>query len=136
MNKIARCACGALSLEIDGISTFSAICHCEPCQRRTGSVLSVSSYYKKADVKISGPSTVFIREGQQGRKLRNHFCPTCGTTVFWESDFMPDDYGVAVGTLFDPKFPCPDRSVYEESKHEWINVRHVTTHLPRGRPGT
>jgi hypothetical protein len=134
MTKVAHCACGLLRVEVAGNPTFAGICHCEPCQRRTGSVFSVNAYYKRSDAKISGKETVFIREGQEGRKVQNRFCPTCGTTVYWEADFRPGDIGVAVGAFFDPAFPCPERSVYEESMHDWVSIEDATTHLPRGRP--
>lgn len=134
MSKIAHCACGSLRAEVVGEPTLVAICHCEPCQRRTGSAFSFVAYYKKADVKTSGANTVFTRDGQEGRKLSNRFCPTCGTTVYWEADFRPDEIGVAVGAFFDPHFPAPGPSVYEESKHHWVSTGHATVHLQRGRP--
>ena len=67
------------------------------CQRRTGSVFGVGAFYKKEHVRAEGPSNIYVRDGQEGRKVRMHFCPTCGTTVFYEADLRPDHIGVAVG---------------------------------------
>ena len=36
-----------------------------------------------------------------------HFCPVCGSTVYWELAIAPDFLGVAVGTFADPSFPPP-----------------------------
>jgi hypothetical protein len=63
-----------------------------------------------------------------------HFCPTCGTTVFWEADLRPDHIGVAVGAFHDPNFPRPTASVWEESKHGWVAFTHDLAHFPTGRP--
>jgi hypothetical protein len=57
-------------------------CHCGECQRRTGSVFGVGAYFKKEHVRVEGPYNIYIRDGRERRKLKNHFCPTCGTTVF------------------------------------------------------
>src|SRR6516162_1425618 len=61
-----------------------------------------------------------------------HFCPTCGTTVFWEADLRPDHIGVAVGAFHDADFPRPTLSVWEESKHGWVGFTHDFAHYPSG----
>jgi hypothetical protein len=43
-------------------------------------------FFRRADVSADGPSTTYVRDGQEGRKLRFHFCPTCGTSVYWFAD--------------------------------------------------
>jgi hypothetical protein len=113
--------------------TVSA-CHCGECQRRTGSVFSVGAFFKKEHVRAKGPSKIYVRDGQEGRKVKMHFCPTCGTTVFWEADLRPDHIGVAVGAFHDPNFPRPILSAWEESKHGWVAFTHDHAHLPNGRP--
>jgi hypothetical protein len=68
------------------------------------------------------------------RLVRMHFCPTCGTTVFWEADLRPDHIGVAVGAFHDANFPRPTVSVWEVSKHGWVAFTHDLAHFPTGRP--
>ena len=74
---------------------------------------------------------MYVRNGQDGRKLRIHFCPECGTSVYWEPDFLPGHYGVAVVTFADPQFPAPMRSVWEESRHAWLNFEHAPMRAER-----
>jgi hypothetical protein len=124
MTRIARCCCGGLQVEASGEPSFIVACHCTECQRRTGSVFGVGAYYPKAQISPSGTSKTHIRDGQDGRKLRLHFCPDCGTTVYWETDLRPDHFGVAVGAFADPQFPVPIRSVWEENRHPWIGFEH------------
>ena len=33
--------------------------------------------------------------------MRFYFCPACGTAVYWEAEYLPDDIGVAVGAFVD-----------------------------------
>ena len=124
MPRIAQCSCGALRVETTGEPAIVSACHCRECQRRTGAPYGVGAYFSKAQVRAEGTSKVFARDGQEGRKLRFHFCPECGTTLFWSADFRPDDFGVAVGAFADPSFPAPTRSVWEESRHSWITFEH------------
>jgi hypothetical protein len=82
MTRNAHCSCGALRVEVSGEPDAVVACHCGECQRRTGSVFGVGAYFKKDHVRSEGPYKTYIRDGQDGRKVRNHFCRTCGTTVF------------------------------------------------------
>jgi hypothetical protein len=71
------------------------------CQRRTGAAFGVGVFFEKAQVRAEGASKVYTRDGQEGRKLRFHFCPECGTTVYWDLDLRPDHIVVAFGTFAD-----------------------------------
>ena len=122
MRKTAQCCCGKLRVEVEGEPAGVIACHCSECQRRTGSVFGVGAYYPKDKVKISGPSKTYVRGAGGGRKMRNHFCPECGTNLYWEADLLPGAIGVAVGAFRDPAFPLPTRSVWEENKHHWVRL--------------
>jgi len=37
-------------------------------------------------------------------------------------DLRPEHYGIAVGAFADPDFPPPTLSVWEQTKHAWINL--------------
>ena len=56
-----------------------------------------------------------------------HFCPNCGSSVYWSADIRPDQYGIAVGAFADPNFPLPAFSVWEESKHVGSNYQMVSS---------
>jgi hypothetical protein len=51
-----------------------------------------------------------------------HFCPTCGSTVFWELDGLPGSTINAAGSLTNPALPSPTFMVYGNRKHEWGQV--------------
>jgi len=134
MTRTAHCSCGALRVEVSADPDAVGTCHCGECQRRTGSVFGVVAFFKKEHFRAEGPSKLYVRDGQEGRKVRMHFCPTCGTTVFWEADLRPDHIGVAVGAFHDANFPRPTVSVWEVSKHGWVAFTHDLAHFPTGRP--
>jgi hypothetical protein len=93
MNRNARCCCGSLCVETSGDPAVVVGCHCRECQRRSGSPFGVGTYFDRQQVRIEGASAVYVRDGQEGRKLRNHICPVCRTNLFWELDARPSHIG-------------------------------------------
>ena len=134
MSRTAHCCCGALRAEVSADPSLVVACHCEQCQRRTGTAFGVSAYFPADQVRITGSSKVFSRESQAGRKVEMHFCPECGTTVFWEAAFMPGHVGIAAGAFSDPAFPPPTISAWERSKHPWISFAGPVLHLSEQTP--
>jgi hypothetical protein len=132
--RIARCSCGALQVSVTGEPDVVIACHCLECQRRTGAPFGVGAYFRRSQVEAHGPATQYRREGQDGRTLTTRFCPTCGSTVYWEAEFRPDHVGVALGAFGDGGMPPPTRSVWEQSRHPWIEFTHEHVRLPRQSP--
>jgi len=118
----ARCRCGALTLALPGPSKLVVACHCLDCQRRTGAPFGVGAFYPVGAVTVSGTPKEFTRDAESGKKVRSYFCPNCGSTVYWKADILPSHIGVAVGALADPHYPAPVRSVFEQSKHDWVQI--------------
>jgi hypothetical protein len=117
--RVASCSCGQLRLACEGEPVRISICHCLECQKRTGSVFATQARFPRAGVTIAGDSSQWTRRGDSGGSATFHFCPVCGSTVYWELDGLPDFIAVAVGAFADPHFPPPYVSVYEERQHPW-----------------
>lgn len=118
----ARCSCGAVALSLPGPSRLVVACHCIDCQRRSGAPFGVGAFYPAEAVTISGAPKQYVRTAASGGKVRNYFCPDCGSTVYWKADNLPAMIGVAVGAIANPDFPAPTRSVFEQSKHAWVGI--------------
>lgn len=129
MERLAQCHCGTLRATTSGEPLYVGICHCQACQRRTGAPTASVAGFAKAQVTIEGPTKVFDRHGQSGRKVRFYFCPNCGTSLYWEADARPDAYILAVGAFADPSFPPPSVSIFEESKHGWMQLPDGLKHF-------
>ena len=107
-----------------GDPAFLGACHCMECQRRTGSAFGVGTYFPKEQVRAEGPSRVYVRGSDSGRKIEFHFCPDCGSTVFWYGELFPDLIGIAFGAFADPSMPWPPVSVWETTRHPWVTFGH------------
>lgn len=139
MKRVAGCACGRLEVIVDGDPEEVLGCHCDHCLRRTGSVYPVVAFFNRSQVvDISGESTVFNGlevngvGGPAGLVNYYNFCPTCGSTVYWTFDAipesfperlakrLPDTFAIAVGSFADPDFPSPQRHVFPELRPAWL----------------
>jgi hypothetical protein len=118
----AACCCGQLAVTCTGEPVRVSMCHCLECQRRTGSVFGAQARFRSEDVVIEGRSTTFVRVGDEGGRAEFHFCPVCGSTVYYVFEGAPELTAVTVGAFADPSFPAPVFSVYEERKHAWVAV--------------
>ena len=120
--RTAACACGQLRISCAGEPQRVSVCHCLDCQRRTGSAFGVAAFFPRGAVTPEGRQHTNRRVADSGRGLTFHFCPDCGSTVFWEPEFRPDSIAVAVGGFADPSFPQPEKAVYEERAHPWVKI--------------
>ena len=127
----AQCMCGALrlTLPVPEAARLVVVCHCLDCQRRSGGPFGLGAFYPAEFATISGDHRKFTRSAASGGKVHNFFCPNCGSTVFWKADNLPGFMGVAVGALADPQYPAPSRSVFEQSKHHWVQIDGVAEHF-------
>ncbi len=120
MSRSAGCDCGALKVTCSAEPKLISLCHCLACQRRTGSPFGIAAFFNRSDVLVEGASTAYERPSESGFPVRFHFCPICGSTVFWEPQRKPDMIAVAVGCFADPAFPRPTQSVNAQSRHDWV----------------
>jgi len=112
-------------------------CHCLDCQRLTGSAFLFAAFYPAEAVTISGSPKEFTRSGGSGATVRAYFCSNCGSTIYWKNDARPGVIGIAVGTMADPKFAAPTHSIFERSKHDWVQIgADVEHHQQRISPKT
>jgi hypothetical protein len=93
-NRRAACSCGQLHLSIEGEPSRISMCHCVECQRRTGAVISNQARFRREQVTFAGKATAWMRTAESGNALTFHFCPTCGSTVYWEGEGFPGAFGI------------------------------------------
>lgn len=118
--RTASCVCGQLRITCLGAPQKVSLCHCLDCQRRTGSTYGVAAFYPREDVEAKGRASTYRRSSDGGFAITFHFCPECGSSVFWEPERKPEAVAVAVGAFADPSFPAPTQAVWEERRHPWV----------------
>jgi len=125
--RTASCRCGQLKVAVTGDPVRVSICHCLNCKKRSGSAFAVQARWPSAQVQIDGASQTFIKVADSGNRATFHFCPECGSDVYYEIDGKFDDkfndlIAVPLGAFDDPFFLTPAFSVWENRKHEWVEI--------------
>jgi hypothetical protein len=97
-------------------------------------VFSVQARLPIEHVKVEGRSTAWTVPSDSKKPASRcdsmggtyHFCPECGSTLYWEISNAPDILGVAVGGFTDPTFPPPMISGFESYGARWaMNVSEL-----------
>jgi hypothetical protein len=118
----AACHCGQLRLEVAGDPFAVSICTCLACQRRTGSAFGMQAGFKADQVHVVGRFSDFARISDEADRKEHvfHFCPDCGSQVFYTEPTEPDLIVASVGSFADPSFPPPTESGYDSPRHRWV----------------
>jgi hypothetical protein len=122
VTRRATCQCGQLSVECAGDPVRVSVCHCLNCQKRSGSSFAAQARFPVEQVSIAGVSHQWTRISDEGNKATFHFCPDCGSNLYYRHEQDKGVIAVAVGAFADPDFPDPVYSVYEERKHRWVEI--------------
>jgi hypothetical protein len=133
MTREAACHCGQLRLQVEGDPLAVSICNCLACQRRTGSAFGMQAGFKAGQVEISGRFNDFSRISDEADRKEAvfHFCPDCGSQVFYTEPDDADLIVVSIGSFADPTFPPPTVSGYDSRRHPWVGLpESVARHAP------
>jgi hypothetical protein len=88
---------------------------------------------KLADISVSGTVKSWRRSADSGRWLENHFCPDCGTNLYWTLEMRPEHVGVAYGCFTTP-VPEPIRAIWTEQKYGWVEFPESWSSYEKGSP--
>jgi hypothetical protein len=117
---------------MEGEPVLVGACHCDFCQKRTGSVFAVQAYFAESQcVEISGETKAYnglVVDGVASKRGEDqtpdyHFCTTCGSTVYWTVEGSPGNtvIGIAVRNFVDQDFPAPMREYHTSMRHPWVS---------------
>ena len=80
--------------------------------------------FKRDQVEIAGRYSDYTRVSDEVDRKAHvfHFCPDCGSQVFYTEPDEPDRIVVSVGSFADPSFPPPTTSGYDSRRHPWVGL--------------
>ena len=75
-------------------------------------------------VRVVGRFNDYTRVSDEADRKEHvfHFCPDCGSQVFYTEPTEPDLIVVSGGAFADPSFPPPTEAGYESRRHPWLAV--------------
>jgi hypothetical protein len=121
------CLCGKVRFRTTQVPLRTLACHCNFCQRVTGSSFFAESMFPMDAVLFNSAPLSRYEHISNGSKKRVfvHFCPSCGTTVSLTFERWPDVRGIARGCYDDP-------NAVTVSSHIWTESAQTGTALPEG----
>jgi hypothetical protein len=127
--RTASCRCGQLRATVTGDPVRVSVCHCLNCKKRSGSAFAVQARWPKEQVRIEGQSKSFVMVADSGNSATFHFCPECGSDVYYRNDGKFDGLiAIPLGAFDDPYFASPGFSVWEERMHDWVTISGGVEH--------
>ena len=119
----ASCRCGQLKATATGDPIRVSVCHCLNCKKRSGSAFAAQARWPSAQMKIEGQSRTFVMVADSGNSATFHFCPDCGSDVYYVNNGKFDDQvAIPLGAFEDPCSLQPRFSVWESRKCDWVEV--------------
>jgi hypothetical protein len=128
--RTARCACGRVEVTVDGEPGHTYTCHCDFCQRRSGSVVMASATFSEDQVvSIVGETHCYNGLEIDGVEsflpggINYRFCAVCGSSIYFDLIYPETGgrfYTIALGCFVEPLFPTPDTEFATKFRHPWM----------------
>ena len=119
----ASCRCGQLKATVTGDPVRVSVCHCLNCKKRSGSAFAAQARWPAEQVTIEGRSNSFKKVSDSGNFATFYFCPECGSDVHYDNNGKFDgQIAIPLGAFDDPYFLTPRFSVWEQRKHDWLEI--------------
>ena len=119
MSYRAQCACKEVSITVSNDPVRCFACHCDYCQRTTGSVGITAAVFREHDiVAIEGKFQVFTLPQSPGTE--RHFCANCGCGLHWVNpNAFPEMRIVSLGCFDDPSAWDLSRTFQNQYRPVW-----------------
>lgn len=115
------CHCGAVRYEVEGAPMHHALCHCTDCRRSAGAPMVGWTMFRSDQVRATGET----REYASSEHGRRHFCPSCGTGLFYTNEAMlPGITDVQSATLDDPDAIPAGAHIQTADRIGWMETAH------------
>ena len=103
------CQCGAVKYSVSAPPEFTAVCHCSSCRKSVGAPLVGWAMFTSDAVQVSG-NALIVYTSSQG--VQRSFCGTCGTSLFFEADYISGLIDITTESFDDPEAMIPTAQIW------------------------
>jgi len=126
------CHCGAIRYQIEGDAIVHALCHCGDCRRSAGAPMVGWTMYPATALKVTKGTAKIYKSSEHGRR---HFCPDCGTGLFYFNEQMlPGIVDIQSATYDDPNAIPPQANIQVAERIGWMETAHTLPSFDRYPP--
>ena len=137
MTKVAgSCLCGSVRYRSDAEPLMQAVCHCDNCQRQSGTSFSVIIGVPAGSIRYEGEENLatYNDRGLSGKGVDRRFCKKCGSPIVSVVEMMPAMHFIKTGTLADKSWLAPNTHVWCDSAQPWVKIPDDAVKIPKN-PG-
>ena len=123
--RTGQCVCGSVRFICAGEPERVTVCHCQWCQRRTGTAFGTEVVFQEQNITFSGEAPTSYRHtsDESGRWLEVYFCPRCGSNLGFILQAVPGIRTVPAGAFDNPTFLNVEqvkfRHVFTRTRRQW-----------------
>lgn len=115
-----NCHCGAIKFEAEVDPRAGVVCHCNDCQRLSGSPYRAMVPVSAAAFSMSGSPATYIKVAESGRRRAQVFCRECGSAIYSADVDQPSIYALRLGVINQRKdMGAPARQIWCEEALAW-----------------
>ena len=97
-NKIAKCLCNGIKIQVKGKLRYVSNCHCSQCMKTHGNFASYTAALEK-NVKFINKKT--LKWYNSSKFAKRGFCSKCGASFFYKK-LKSDTISIAAGMFSNP----------------------------------
>lgn len=132
MANTGGCHCGAIRYQIEGEAIVHALCHCSDCRRSAGAPMVGWTMYPATALKVTKGAPKIYKSSEHGRR---HFCPDCGTGLFYYNEQMlPGIVDIQSATYDNPEAVAPQAQIQVAERIGWMTTAHELPAFDRYPP--
>jgi len=134
MPKIqGSCLCGNVRYSSEAEPEMTVVCHCEHCQRQTGTAFSILVGIPAESLNFDNDESLaeFLDQGDNGAAVHRKFCRNCGSPIVSLTESVPDVSFIKAGTLDDKSWLEPTMHLWCDTAQPWVNIDDAVVKVPR-----
>ncbi len=128
------CACGSVTLRIDGPALMARQCWCRHCQKLAGGGPMHNAFFATENIAITGEIASNSYIADSGTEIRWHFCPSCATHLFAGADVRPHMRVVRIGIFDRPHDLRPQSAIWTQEAPSWAVIDPALDRYPAAAP--
>jgi len=122
MRVHGSCHCGAIRFAAQIDPARTSVCHCNDCQKLTGTAFRLSVPAVTGSFQLTqGSPKVYVKVAESGARRAQAFCPECGSPLFTYDADNPTTYGLRVGVLDERRQLHPTWQKWCASALPWLD---------------
>lgn len=113
------CACGAIRFTALDNPIVVAQCHCEQCQRTSGTGHSTGVMFRSDVVTIEGDFSTYIYQAANGNEVTKAFCPVCSSPIYGCNTGNAAFMTLPIGCMDDVAAFQPEVVIFSDNRPDW-----------------